>query len=115
MVTQLALLVAVHAQPVAAVTVTVPVPAADVRLAEAGEIVGAHGRLNENVFDRKLGAVPPGPTADTSVSYTTPGVRAVVNNETKSTRIIPSVWGVGFPRLTVCRDVAAPATKTCRE
>jgi len=43
MVTQLALLVAVHAQPVVAVTVTVPVPAAEVGLAEAGEIVGVQG------------------------------------------------------------------------
>ena len=42
-VTQLALLVAVHAQPVAAVTVTVPVPAAAVGLADAGELVGVHG------------------------------------------------------------------------
>ena len=42
-VIQVALLVAVHAQPVTAVTVTVPVPAADVTLAEAGEIVGTHG------------------------------------------------------------------------
>ena len=43
MVTQLALLVAVHAQPVDAVTATVPVPAAAVGLADAGEIVGVHG------------------------------------------------------------------------
>ena len=42
-VTQLALLAAVHAQPVAAVTATVPVPAAAVGLADAGEIVGVHG------------------------------------------------------------------------
>ena len=42
-VSQAALLVAVHAQPVAAVTVTVPVVAADVGLAEAGEIVGVQG------------------------------------------------------------------------
>ena len=40
---QVALLVAVHAQPVAAVTATVPVPAADVTLADAGEIVGVQG------------------------------------------------------------------------
>ena len=42
-VAQLALLVAVHAQPVAAVTATVPVPAADVTFADAGEIVGVQG------------------------------------------------------------------------
>jgi hypothetical protein len=38
-----ALLAAVQAQPLPAVTVTEPVPAADVTLAEAEEIVGAHG------------------------------------------------------------------------
>ena len=38
-----ALLVAVQLQPAAAVTVTTPVPALDVALAEAGEIVGVHG------------------------------------------------------------------------
>ena len=39
----MALLVAVQAQPVAAVTATVPVPAADVTLVDAGEIVGVQG------------------------------------------------------------------------
>ncbi len=42
-VIHVALLLAVHEQPVAAVTVTVPVPAADVTLADAGEIVRLHG------------------------------------------------------------------------
>jgi hypothetical protein len=42
-VSQAALLLVVHAQPVAAVTVTVPVPAAAATLADAGAIVGAHG------------------------------------------------------------------------
>ena len=42
-VIHVALLLAVQAQPVAAVTATVPVPAADVTLADAGEIVGLHG------------------------------------------------------------------------
>jgi hypothetical protein len=37
------MLVAVHAQPVDAVTATVPVPAAAVTLADAGEIVGVQG------------------------------------------------------------------------
>jgi hypothetical protein len=36
------LLVAVQGQSVAALTVTVPLPPADVGLAEVGEIVGAH-------------------------------------------------------------------------
>ena len=37
------LLVAVHAQPVDAVTATVPVLAVDATLADAGEIVGVQG------------------------------------------------------------------------
>jgi hypothetical protein len=43
MAIQDALSVAVHAQPVAAVTVTVFVLAAEPTLADAGAIVGAHG------------------------------------------------------------------------
>ena len=43
MVIQASLLVAVHAQPVAAVTATVPVPAAEVTFADAGEMVGVQG------------------------------------------------------------------------
>jgi hypothetical protein len=42
-VIHVALLLAVQAQPVAAVTATVPVPAADATLAVVGEIVGLHG------------------------------------------------------------------------
>jgi hypothetical protein len=42
-VIHVALLVAVQAQPVPAVTVMVPVTAAEVTLADAGEIVGPHG------------------------------------------------------------------------
>ena len=37
------LLVAAHAQPPAAVTATVPVPATDVTFADAGEMVGVQG------------------------------------------------------------------------
>ena len=43
MVIHASLLVAVHAQPVAAVTATVPVPAAAVTFDDAGEIVGVQG------------------------------------------------------------------------
>ena len=42
-VIHVALLVAVHAQPVPAVTVIVPVTAAEVTFADAGEIVGLQG------------------------------------------------------------------------
>jgi hypothetical protein len=64
-----ALLTDVHVQPAAAVTVTVPVTADDVvRFDEVGEMPGAHGRLNANVFERALAAAPPGPTALTTDS-----------------------------------------------
>ena len=43
MVIQASLLVAVHAQPVEAVTATVPVLAVDATLADAGEMVGVQG------------------------------------------------------------------------
>ena len=52
-VIQVALLVAVHAQPVLAVTATLPVLALDVTLADAGEIVGVQGAaacVTVNVF-----------------------------------------------------------------
>jgi hypothetical protein len=63
------LLADVHAQPVAAVIVTLPVTAADVvRFEEVGEMPGEHGGLNANVFERALGADPPGPTALTTDS-----------------------------------------------
>jgi hypothetical protein len=64
-----ALLADVHVQPVAAVTVTLPVTAEDVvRFEEVGEMLGAHGALNANVFERALAAEPPGPTARTTDS-----------------------------------------------
>ena len=52
-VIQVAALVAVQAQPVAALTVTVPVLAVAVTLADAGEIVGVQGAaacVTVNVF-----------------------------------------------------------------
>jgi hypothetical protein len=63
-----ALLTAVHTQPAGALTVVPAVPPAAVSDWLAGEMVGAHGAVNENVFERALGAVPPGPTALTTVS-----------------------------------------------
>jgi hypothetical protein len=63
-----ALLTAVHAQPTEAVAVVLPEPPAAPKLWLAGAIVGGHGPLNANVFDRALAAMPPGPTALTAVS-----------------------------------------------
>jgi hypothetical protein len=67
-VIQPALLTALQAQPVPALTVLLPLPPAAAMAWDVGEIVGAHGAVNANVFERALGVVPPGPTADTTDS-----------------------------------------------
>ena len=110
-----ALLTAVHTHPAPALTVVLPVPPAAGIDRLAGEIVGAQGGLNANVFDRAVDELPPGPTAWSTVSYTTPGVSGEDSNDTKSTRIIPSLSGAGFPRFTVRTGTASPAGKICRE
>jgi hypothetical protein len=63
-----ALLTALHAHPVPAVTATLPVVAPDATARLPGEMVGAHNALNENALERVLGASPPGPTAATRAS-----------------------------------------------
>jgi hypothetical protein len=63
-----ALLTALQTHPVPAVTVLLPVPPAAAIACDVGEIVGAQGALNANAFERALGALPPGPTADTTDS-----------------------------------------------
>jgi hypothetical protein len=63
-----ALLVATHVQPVPAATEMLPVPPAAAKDCEAGEMPGAQGAEYPNVFDTRLGLLPPGPTADTLVS-----------------------------------------------
>jgi hypothetical protein len=63
-----ALLTAAHTHPAAAVTVLLPAPPPAAMACETGEMLGAHGALKENVFERALGALPPGPTADTTDS-----------------------------------------------
>jgi hypothetical protein len=63
-----ALLTAVHVQPAAALTVVLTVPPAAVNDWLVGEIAGAHGAVNEKVFERALAALPPAPTAETTVS-----------------------------------------------
>jgi hypothetical protein len=67
-VIQAASLVAVHAHPAATVTVLLPPPPAAATDCDAGEMPGAQGRLNANVFERLLDADPVGPTADTTAS-----------------------------------------------
>jgi hypothetical protein len=105
-----ALLTALHAQPEPAVTATLPLPPAEATDCEVVPIDGAHGAVSAKVFDRSLVPLPPGPTADTRVSYMTPGVSGVVSSETKSRRIMPSTSSAGFWRFTVCVGCVPPAT-----
>ena len=63
-----ALLIAVHAQPAATVTVLLPVPPEAAIDWDEGAMTGAQGALNANVFDRALAVEPPGPSADTAAS-----------------------------------------------
>jgi hypothetical protein len=67
-VIHVALLTAVHAHVAALLTVTVSEPAVLASDWLAGEMVGGHGKLNENVFERGPAAVPPGPAALTTAS-----------------------------------------------
>jgi hypothetical protein len=61
------LLTAVHAHPAVAVTDVVNGPPTAGEFCEVAETLKAQvDPVNENVFDRLLRAVPPGPTAATS-------------------------------------------------
>ena len=64
-VSQPAALVAVQAQPVAALTLTDPVDAVALSAAEVADSVGAHGAERAKVFDTPLVVDPPGPMAVT--------------------------------------------------
>lgn len=103
-----ALLAAVHAQPVPAVTVTLPVVAVAATDRFDGEIDGEQGTEYENAFDSVLAFDPPGPTAVTRASNVTPGVGGTVSSGRKSTRITPVVPGLGLPRSTVAKAVDDP-------
>jgi hypothetical protein len=63
-----ALLTAVHRQPAATLTVLLAEPPPAAIDCDAGEILGAHGRLNPKVLDRPLALLPPGPTAEMTTS-----------------------------------------------
>jgi hypothetical protein len=68
-VIQVALLVAVHAQAVAAVTATLPFVATEVdRVDDVGAMAAVQPVLNANVSDRALGRISIGPTAFTTAS-----------------------------------------------
>jgi hypothetical protein len=70
-----------------------------------------HGPLNTKRFDIKLGALPLGPTADTSASYTTIGTRALVNSDTSESWIFPFDCGTGLPREMTSYGFGAPTSK----
>ena len=95
-----ALLTEVQLHPVAILTATLPLPAADENDWLVGVIEGLQVNEKANVFDTSLADEPPGPTADTRASYTTPGTGAGFRSDTNATRIFPSASGAGFPRLT---------------
>ena len=64
----LTLLVAVHWQPLAAVTLPVPVPPVPATASVNGATVAVHCVENANVFDRVLALEPPGPFLKLSLS-----------------------------------------------
>ena len=67
-VIQVALLVAVQAQPDPAVTVTTAAPPAEVALGLVGDRLYVQPVPNANVLESALAAEPPGPTAATSAT-----------------------------------------------
>ena len=100
-VIQLTLLAAVHAHPVAVVTLALPVPPDASALNVSGDTVTVHGAENVNVLDRALALEPPGPTAATSDSYIVPGSGHPTRTLVKSTVIVFVASGAGFPRFEV--------------
>jgi hypothetical protein len=107
-----ALLLALHAQPVAAVTLLLPVPPAAVKDWLEGEIDGSQTTVppKENVLVREPPLRPPGPMASTSASYVIPVASGDGSSDTKSTRMKPSGSGAGLPRLAVATGHSAPTT-----
>ena len=108
-VSQAAVLDADHVHPAAALTVTMPVDAPAPTDAPDADSVGAHTTEYEKRLDTVLVAVPPGPTADTRASYSTPVASGAGSSGRKATRINPPVPGAGFPRLTLAATVLVPA------
>jgi len=103
-----ALLAAVHAHPVTAETLTLPVEAWAFTEMLVGEIDELHGDENANVFDSILRPTPAGPTAATRASYVVPGAGHGVRRVVKSTRIFPSGCGAGLPSPTTCTGCVPP-------
>lgn len=91
------LLTAVQAQPLPVVTVTLPDPPLDPKLCDVGAAPYVQGEVKPNVLDSALGLPPPGPTDETSATYTVPGTGHPAKMDLKSTVIVPVESGVGFP------------------
>jgi len=108
------LLVAVHAQPAVAVTVTVADPPPAAALADVGDAEYAHGAVNAKVLDWALGVLPPGPTDATSDTYMVPGTGQPTKMEVKSTRMMPSGSGFGLPSELLWNGCDAPERKRSR-
>ena len=109
-VTQPALETADHVHPVPAVTPTLPVAAPEPTDCPVALSEGEQAPWNENPFDSVLAVEPPGPTAETRASKTTPGVGTLCRSGRKSTRITPAV-GAGLPRSIVSNGTDEPTTK----
>ena len=97
--------VADQVQPVPAVTPTLPVAPAAPTDCPVALSDGAHAGWNENPFDRELAVEPPGPTAVTRASNTTPGRRHAMQQRQKidaddaaARRRLPKVHGVDRDR-----------------
>ena len=99
-VSQLVAVVALQAQSAPAVTFTEPDAAAAPNEALIDDNAGAHGAEKTNVFEKSLDVVPPGPIAVTRAWYSTPVGSGEDSRATKSTLIVPSASGAGFPRST---------------
>jgi hypothetical protein len=95
-----ALLTAVHAQPVPAVTATEAVPPPGTIVWLVGEIEKLQEEAKENVLEGALRLMPPGPTAAILASYTMPGDGNDESTLVRRTRITPPAPGVGLPSET---------------
>jgi len=100
--------------PVPAVTPTLPVPPPAPTDCPDALRVGAHAPWNEKLFEAVLAVDPPGPTAVTRASYTTPGVGVLCSSGRKSTRMMPPL-GAGLPRSIVSNATEEPAGNTVSE
>jgi hypothetical protein len=118
-VIQLALLAAVHAQPVGAVTATVPLPAAAVRLVEVGEIAGVHGvpacvtvKLAPAIVSVPVRLVVAALAA--TVNVVVPGpVPAAPEVTVIHAALLTADHTQPVPTLTVLLPVPPPATTAC--